>query len=205
MISLYHCQGARSLRPLWCLEEMGLAYELVIMPFPPRVFKKEYLGVNPLGTIPYMIDGDVRMTESVGACQYLAARYGPTPLAVSPEEKDFAAYLNWLHHADATLTFPLAIMLRYTRVEPPERQLAQAVEDYAKFFLGRLRLLEAALADGREFLCEGRFTIADIAIGYALTLGTTLGLKERMPAAALSYHARLIERPAYQRAIEKRL
>ena len=38
MITLYHCDGARSFRPLWMLEEMGLAYELKMLPFPPRVF-----------------------------------------------------------------------------------------------------------------------------------------------------------------------
>ena len=52
MITLYHCHAARSFRPLWMLEEMGLAYELKMLPFPPRVFAKEYLGINPLGTIP---------------------------------------------------------------------------------------------------------------------------------------------------------
>ena len=63
MITLYHCDAARSFRPLWMLEELGLAYELKMLPFPPRVFAKEYLALNPLGTIPFMIDGETRMTE----------------------------------------------------------------------------------------------------------------------------------------------
>ena len=86
MITLYHCDGARSFRPLWMLEEMGLAYELKMLPFPPRVFAKEYLAINPLGTIPYMIDGDTTMSESSGICHYLGTRYGPTPLVVNVEE-----------------------------------------------------------------------------------------------------------------------
>ena len=32
---LYHCLSARSFRPLWTLEEMGLPYELKVLPFPP--------------------------------------------------------------------------------------------------------------------------------------------------------------------------
>ena len=75
-MKLYHCVDARSLRPLWALEEMGLPYELEVLPFPPRVFKKDYLGVNPLGTIPYLVDGDTHMTESSGSCHYLVERYG---------------------------------------------------------------------------------------------------------------------------------
>jgi len=82
MVTLYHCDGARSFRPLWMLEEMGLAYELKMLPFPPRVFAKDYLALNPLGTIPLMIDGDTKMTESAGICHYLGVKYGPTPLMV---------------------------------------------------------------------------------------------------------------------------
>ena len=63
MITLYHCDGARSFRPLWMLEEMGLDYELKMLPFPPRVLAKEYLALNPLGTIPFMIDGETKMTR----------------------------------------------------------------------------------------------------------------------------------------------
>jgi glutathione S-transferase len=45
-MKLYHCRDSRSLRPLWALEEMGLEYEVEILPFPPRLFQREYLQVN---------------------------------------------------------------------------------------------------------------------------------------------------------------
>jgi len=64
VITLYHCAAARSFRPLWALEELGLSYELKMLPFPPRVFAREYLALNPLGTVPLLVDGDTRMTES---------------------------------------------------------------------------------------------------------------------------------------------
>ncbi|HAD71594.1 MAG TPA: glutathione S-transferase, partial [Gammaproteobacteria bacterium] len=50
-IKLYHCPRARSMRPLWTLEEMGLEYELIVMEFPPRATYEGYLGINPLGTV----------------------------------------------------------------------------------------------------------------------------------------------------------
>ena len=40
MIVLYHCISARSLRPLWALEEMGVSYTLKMLPFPPRAHDK---------------------------------------------------------------------------------------------------------------------------------------------------------------------
>ena len=63
-LKLYHCKNARSLRPLWMMEELGLDYDLTVLPFPPRVLQKDYLAINPLGTIPYFEDGNIRMTES---------------------------------------------------------------------------------------------------------------------------------------------
>jgi hypothetical protein len=52
VIILYHCAAARSFRPLWTLEELGLPYDLRMLPFPPRVLAREYLALNPLGTFP---------------------------------------------------------------------------------------------------------------------------------------------------------
>lgn len=65
MINLYHCVDARSFRVLWTLEEIGLPYELTVLPFPPRVLAPGYKKINPLGTIPLLLDGATRMTESV--------------------------------------------------------------------------------------------------------------------------------------------
>ena len=85
MIKIYGTENSRAMRPIWTAEEMGIDYELVMMPFPPRVFMNDYLDVNMLGTIPYLIDGDVRMTESVAMTQYLVEKYGPSDLRVMPD------------------------------------------------------------------------------------------------------------------------
>lgn len=196
MIELYHCVDARSFRALWALEEMGLEYKLHMLPFPPRIFQPDYLEKNPLGTIPLMIDGDVRMTESSAIPQYLATRYGPTPLAVSVDEPDYALWLDWLHRSEATLTFPQTIVLRYTRLEPKERRLQQASDDYAQWFLSRLRHLTRALGE-RAWLCADRFTMADLCVGYALLFARTLGLDAKFSPEVNEYWDRLSTRPAF--------
>ncbi len=198
-ITLYHCTRARSMRPLWTLLEMGLEHELITMPFPPRFTTREYLKVNPLGTIPCLVDGALNMTESAGICQYLVERYGPSDLAVRPDEPDYGAYLNWLHRSDATLTFPLTLVLRYTRLEPEERRNPQVAADYRKWFLARMRCVEEATAD-RQYLCAGRFTIADICVSYALVLAESLGVEEVLTPNIVRYFAGIRQRPAYQQA-----
>jgi glutathione S-transferase len=198
MIELWHCPDARSFRPLWALEELGLEYKLHLLPFPPRVREPAYLEVNPLGTIPAMRDGETFMTESAAIVQYLATRYGPSDLAVAVDEADYGAWLNWLHFGEATLTFPQTLVLRYRRFEPGKAEVV--ADDYAKWFLSRLRQVDRALADGREWLCAGRFTGADISVGYALLLARTLKLDADFSPAIAAYWERLRERPGFKAA-----
>lgn len=200
MIVLHHCVSARSLRPLWMLEELGLPYELRMLPFPPRVHARPYLDLNPLGTVPLLEDATTRMTESAAMCQYLAARHSPGGLDVQTGEPAFGAYLNWLHMSDATLTFPQTLVLRYTHFEPPERLQPQVAADYARWFLARLRAVDVALQHN-EHLCAGRFTAADVAVGYALVLARHLGLDAQFTPAVAAYWQRLQDRPAFQRAL----
>ncbi len=204
MITLHHCVSARSFRPLWMLEELGLEYTLRMLPFPPRQHAPHFLQENPLGTVPLLVDGDTRMTESTAMCHYLAVRYPRADrrdaLDVAVHETDYGAYLNWLHMSDATLTFPQTLVLRYKHFEPPERRQPQVVEDYRRWLLGRLRALDAAVQQA-DFLCAGRFTAADVAVGYALLLATHLGLDTQFSPAIAAYWQRLQQRPTYQRAL----
>jgi len=197
---LYHCISARSFRPLWMLEELGLDYELRMLPFPPRVLDKSYLEKNPLGTVPLFIDGATSMTESAAICQYLAVRAAPTPLNVGPDEPEFGAFLNYLHFGEATLTFPETLILRYARFEPEARRSPQVVEDYTRWFLSRLKTLEQRLSE-HDFLCADRFTAADVSVGYALLLASYLRLEGKFTPAVHRYWERLRARPAFVRAM----
>ena len=204
MIHLYHCVSARSFRPLWMLEELQLPYSLHMLPFPPRLKARSFLELNPLGTVPLFVQDAVRMTESAAICQYLAAAHPDAGLDVRAVDPSYGAYLNWLHLGEATLTFPQTLVLRYGRFEPKARQQPQVVEDYRRWFLARLRAVETALAHG-EYLCAGRFTAADVSVGYALLLAEHLGLSPEFGERTLMYWHRLQQRPGYQRAMAAQL
>ncbi len=201
MIELYHCVSARSFRALWMLEELGLPYQLRMLPFPPRALAKEYLGINPLGTVPLLINGAARMTESAGICQYLTSLTPQSNLGVAADEADYASYLNWLHMADATLTFPQTLVLRYQFFEPGPRRQPVVADDYMRWFLGRLRAVEAAV-NHQPFLCANRFTAADVAVGYALMLSDYLGMSSQWGPATQEYWMGLQQRSAFLRSLD---
>lgn len=206
---LYTCAGSRGLRCTWAALEVGLEIDLRMLPFPPRRKAPEYLAINPLGTVPLFIDelGDdlspyqSRMTESCAIAHYIAARRGPTNFIVQVGERDYAEYLDYTYHADATLTFPQTVYMRFALFEA-DKGWGEAGEAYAKWFYKRLVKIEERL-DGRDYLCADRFTIADICVGYALILAGRVGLEEGMPEALKAYRERLTDRPAYKRAVER--
>jgi glutathione S-transferase len=203
MPTLYHCVSARSFRPLWTLEELQVPYALKMLPFPPRALQRSYLDINVLGTVPFLEDGDQTMTESAAMCQYLAETQDPDNrlgLWVGRGERDHAHYLNWLHHGEATLTFPQTLVLRYRRFEPDERKQPQVADDYAKWFLSRLRSLAPRL-QAAEWLCAGRFSAADVSVGYALMLASYLALDASFAPEVTAYWQRLRQRDGFLRAL----
>jgi len=197
---LYTCAGSRGLRASWTAAELGIELEYRMLPFPPRALARDYLDVNPLGTVPALFhDGHV-MTESSAIAHYLATRWGPTDLAIAPGEEDYGAFLDFLHHADATITFPQTVYLRFARFETG-LGLQAAGEVYGEWYGKRLIKAERRL-EGREYLCAGRFTVADIAVTYALRLSSLIGLEHLVPPSLKAYRERMTARPGFTRAIE---
>ncbi len=198
-IKLWHCSATRSIRPLWALLEMDIDHEVVSMPFPPRFTQEGYLDVNNLGTVPYFTDGDTHMTESSGICLYLVNTYDKWDFGLNANDPEYGEYLNWLFHSDATLTFPQAVFLRYAMFEK-KKGLEQAGLDYAEWFRKRLVRLEARL-EGRDYLVGGKFTIADITVGYAVHLAESLSILGDDAPRTKEYLGRLNSRPALKKAL----
>ncbi|MES1201210.1 MAG: glutathione S-transferase family protein [Pseudomonadota bacterium] len=201
MLKIYHMPPSRSERIVWLAEEMGLPYEVIPTPIfgeRPEGFK----DVSPLGQLPAIEDGAVRMIESVAIMQYLLARYGPSPLAVAPEEADFPAYLQYLEFGEAGLC---AIGNAYvaTRFRAPDDQKQNWTLDYVLSAMRkRLGMVEAYL-EGRDYMAANRFTAADISVAWGIGIFKYLGVVEGHSPRLQAYHERVANRPAYLRASAK--
>ena len=199
-IKIWHCHNARSFRALWAMEEMNIDYEVEVLPFPPRYLQKAFLEINPLGTIPYMVDGETHMTESSAIPLYLLETYNKHEFGLKPGHPEYGDYLNWLFHSDATLTFPQTVYIRYSLMEPKESGLAKAGEGYRDWYLKRLVRLNNHI-DGKRFLVDDRFTIADIDVTYALFLGEQLGFASEYTPQVNAYLQNMKARPAFQHCL----
>jgi glutathione S-transferase len=196
---LYTCAQSRGLRVSWTAVELGIELEYRMLPFPPRALAREYLTINPLGTVPALVHDGHMLTESSAIAHYLATRWGPTPLAVAPDEADYGAFLDFLHHADATLTFPQTVYQRFVLMDQ-ERGCQDAGEAYATWYAKRLVKAEHRL-ESREYLCADRFTVADIAIAYALYLSALNGLEHLVPQRLKQYRDQMTARAGFIAAV----
>lgn len=204
MITVYHVPRTRSLRVVWLMEELGEEYHIEKPGFP---LPSEYLEINPAGTVPSIDDDGIRMGESIAILQYITGRRLPQAMEFTvgpnPDPAEYAAHLHFLHYGEASLMGPLSVIFRTTKLAPEGERDNFSVRDLSKALQRRLALLDARLEDGRQWIMGDKFTIADISVGYALTIAQALGMDDLLSEKITAYVERLTARPAYQRAINQ--
>jgi glutathione S-transferase len=64
-----------SLRPWIAMTVAGIPFAERIIPFETEEFKREVGGVSGTGKVPVLIDGDIRIWESLAILEYLAEKF----------------------------------------------------------------------------------------------------------------------------------
>jgi len=198
MIKVYNfARGARGVRVFWQCEEMGLPYEVKVLPFP---LPDDYQARNPAGGVPFLEDeGGVAINESVAIMLYLAQRYGPTPLL--PGKDDPAALARVLQMTvltEATLGGSMNTLMAAHFVAPEADKRNWSVLGLEDRMAHALGYVSDVLGD-QPYLAGEAFSLADIAVSTALGIWRG-ALNGTIPDRLVAYRARLAERPAYQRA-----
>jgi glutathione S-transferase len=192
MLTIHTSGASRGQRVIWACEEVGAPYRVVEHPWPP-LEAPAFRALNPAGTVPVLEHGDVRLIESLAICEYVSRTFGGD-LHLDPGDSDYWDYLQVAQFGEATLQPPQAWARRFGANDAGV--LAHSREHFAL----RLSVIEAKLADGRAFLTARRFTLADLSIGFVITLSSFLGLGDLLTPNVKAYRNRLRDRPAYRRA-----
>jgi glutathione S-transferase len=193
-MKLYWAPQTRSTRAVWMLEETGIPYErqLVDIQDPARVNPDEFLDASPMGKVPALVDGDVRMSESAAICLYLADRYAMGGLAPAIDDPARGKFLYWLMYTPAV-------------IEPSMSEKFHGVETnryrsgWGDFDL-MIETLEQGIT-GKDWILGGTFTAADVMLGSSVVF---MRMFDMLPASEVlsGYADRCLARPAYRRALE---
>lgn len=214
MITVHHLENSRSQRVLWLLEELELPHQVKRYARDPKtsLAPPELLQVHPLGKSPVITDGDLTIAETGAIVEYLVERAGGRlrPEAGTEGRRRFT---YWLHFAEGSAMPPLVMALVFQRIKKTRmpffaRPIARAIADkvLSSFVMPnverQLDFMESELAT-RPWFAGDAFSAADVMMSFPLEAAASrAGLGGRHPRLS-DWLARIHERPAYRRALER--
>jgi glutathione S-transferase len=200
MITLYHVPRSRSVRTLWLLNELGVPFEVVEMPFSMQALRSpEYRARSPAGRVPCVDVDGVVLIESGAIAQYLCARFDPDGLGRRTEHAEWPEWIQWIHFSE-TMAVHASYLVQQANFVAPENRSEAVVKLESRRLRKTLEVIDRRLAD-RAYLLSSGFSAADIAVAYSIYMGElyaneTLGLTN-----LLAYYDRIRARPAFQASV----
>ena len=184
---------------LWCLDELGLAYERIDAGLSyGLVDTPEYRAMNPNGLVPTLKDGDNPPLWETGAIlRYLAGAYAPDSFwPKDPVERaDVDRWAEW-SKLNIAGKFTAPVFWRVVRTAPSQRDPAAIREALAHLDIF-LNIAEARLAE-RPFLVGEALTLADIQFGHCLYRYFDIEIARSDHPNLRRYYDDLTRRPAYR-------
>lgn len=200
MLTLFHAPTTRSLRIKWLLNELELPHKTVTMDFYGMDrHALDYRKINPMGSIPAMIDGGLLLTESGAILNHIIRTYGDGRF--SPAEGDTALVDEWMFWSEGLFGVHQRIYWDHCAPPPgcvinPVRSVGQEAKLQAIRYAG---MLEGQLEEDGWVIGNG-LTGADFMLSFPLFLANLEGWFQDLPKTA-AYIARFSARKAFQDAI----
>lgn len=201
MLTVHHLGLSQSERIVWLCEELEIDYQLKLYQrrADNRLAPDAYKALHPMGIAPVITDGAITLGESGAICEYVSRKYGGGRLEPAIDSPDFADHLYWFHWSNAT--FMAGKLMQLALV------MAGGGSEVPGFVTDRDRrayeMMERRLSE-KPFFGGTQLTTADIMMGFPLTTMAKFG---SAPPASYpqidAYVARIQQRPAYRRAMEK--
>ena len=200
MIKLWgRTNSSNVMKVMWLLDELGVAHERIDAGGAfGRTDTPEYRAMSPLGQVPALEDGAVRLFESNAILRYLARTYG-AGRGLYPDGAAAAGLVDaWLDFQQTALAGPQgAVFVRAARTPPGERDpaaIAQAIAAATPVWA----LLDAQVA-AREWIAGPSLSLADMAFGPHLHRWFAMLIERPELPALRAWYGRMTALPAYAR------
>jgi glutathione S-transferase len=163
----------------------------------------EHLRRNPHGQMPTLeLDDGSYLSEITAICEYLEEK-NPKPAMIGSTAEERAECRMWTRRVDLNIAEPLTNGYRFGEAlkffEKRIPVAAEASPGLKMIAANRLKWLNEQMADGRDYLCGKRFTLADILLYCFVDFGNQIG--QPLDAAnenIAAWFKRVGERPSVQ-------
>ncbi|UWQ27105.1 glutathione transferase GstA (plasmid) [Leisingera aquaemixtae] len=196
-MKLYYKPGACPLASHIALYETGRPFDIEAVDTAAGRTESgaDYRAINPKGYVPALgLDDGSILTEGAAVLQYIADSHpaaGLAPAAGTLARARMQEQLNWI---GSELHKAFGPLFREGTSEAGKDDARSAVA-------GKFDFIEAQLADGREWLVEGRFSVADAYLFVVSNWANFTGIDlARWPNLA-AFVSRSAARPSAQAAM----
>lgn len=162
--------------------------------------REPYLSKNAAGQLPALeLENGDCITEITAICEYLEDVHPAPPLIGStPEEK--AECRKWTRRVDLNICEPMVNGFRFSEglklFKDRILTVPEAADGLKRMAQDRLTWLDRQM-EGKDFICGGRFTLADILLFSFLDFGAQVGQKLREENRNITaWFARVKARPS---------
>ncbi len=197
-LRIYGIARTRAFRALWVAEELGVPFEhLPIEIGAAGARASEFAALNPNGRLPFIVDGDFVLFESLAITLYLTKKHSTGKLYPGSLAGEALAW-QWSFWAIAEVDRGVNIWsLHAVRLPPAERD-GGLREEALKVIAAPFKVLDAALAE-KPYLLGGDFTVADLNVAAVISRAADMDLSAVPNLKA--WLTRCLERPAARAAL----
>ncbi len=206
-ITLYYTPMGSATRCHWALHELGVPFEKVRLHFDKGDHKKpEFLAINPNGKVPALVDGDVKLFESLAILFHLGDRYGVSrglwPASGTDARSEAYVWSVWAMVEVQTTVFEYIKQGgEHPRLSlPRDKQHKDTADRALATWNTCVRMLDERLAS-REYLLGSTFSLCDVAVASVVGLGPMMAGLDLDSKRVSDWLARCQGRPALARAL----
>jgi glutathione S-transferase len=195
MLKFYYSRLSINARRVWVtLLEKQLEFEPILLKLNGDQFQPDFLKLNPFHHIPVLVDGDLRIFESLAILDYLEAKF-PDP-AFMPVDAENIAKMRMIELVTVNELPPISIVLmkQMLDVAVEEQKITQARQSMATV----LQYFEDSLEADQAYFIASKLTYADIVAGTAVAAIPRLGISLKPYSKVTQWLENLNQRSSWQ-------
>lgn len=200
MIVLHHVPQTRSMRALWLLHELGVAFEVVEHPFDKSLRRPDYLALSPAGRVPALELDGTAIFETGAITQVLCERFSPDGLGRSAGTPERGAWLTWVHFSETISQHTAALTQQHIALREDHMRSTIVMKLEAARILKCYDALEARLPASGTHLLETGFSAADVSVGQAVYMARFFAKLDAHPLLS-AWYARITARAAFAKSL----
>lgn len=157
-------ESGNSYKAALALELAGVGWEPVFVDFfKGEARSPEYLAINSMGEVPYLVNGDIKLSQSGAIQDYVSELTGRFGGKTSDERREILRWVLWDNHKLSSQAGTTRFLMNFL---PEDKRPAEVIA----FMQGRLKTAYKTLnnaLEGRDWLVGDEITNADISCcGY---------------------------------------